>query len=109
MTDNDGSLREPHSGTGAAGTKPTTSRRGRADDGSREQLAVPRARFRSYYGRPVLKPPVREWKIPTYLFTGGLSAGAALPAAGGHLTGRPAPRRAGRLRRFGGALAQPFP
>ena len=66
MTDNDGSLREPHSGTGAAGTRPTTSRRRRADDGSREQLAVPRARFRSYYGRPVLKPPVWEWRIPDH-------------------------------------------
>src|SRR5690349_25166781 len=90
MTDNDGSLRERHSGTGAAGTEPATSRRGRADDGSREQLAVPRARFRSYYGRPVLKPPVWEWRIPAYLFAGGLSAGAALLAAGADLTGRPA-------------------
>jgi polysulfide reductase-like protein len=105
MTDNDGSLREPHSGTGAAGTKPTTSRRGRADDGSREQLAVPRARFRSYYGRPVLKPPVWEWRIPAYFFAGGLSAGAALLAAGADLTGRPALRRAGRLGGFAGLLA----
>jgi hypothetical protein len=105
MTDNDGSLREPHSRTGAAGTKPTTSRRGRADDGSREQLAVPRARFRSYYGRPVLKPPVWEWRIPAYFFTGGLSAGAALLAAGADLTGRPALRRAGRLGGFAGLLA----
>ncbi|HKS48340.1 MAG TPA: NrfD/PsrC family molybdoenzyme membrane anchor subunit [Amycolatopsis sp.] len=55
----------------------------------------------SYYGRPVLKPPVWEWKIPGYLFTGGLSAGSALLGAGGDLTGRPALRRAGRL----GALA----
>ncbi|HEY2239641.1 MAG TPA: polysulfide reductase, partial [Streptosporangiaceae bacterium] len=42
-------------------------------DGTREDLAVPRAEFRSYYGRPVLKPPVWEWKIPAYLFTGGLA------------------------------------
>jgi polysulfide reductase-like protein len=65
--------------------------------GSGEQLVVPRARFRSYYGRPVLKPPVWEWRIPAYLFTGGLSAGSALLAAGADLTGRPALRRAGRL------------
>ncbi|MGI8445663.1 MAG: hypothetical protein ACR2MP_00415 [Streptosporangiaceae bacterium] len=44
------------------------------DDGSREQLAVPRTRFRSYYGWPVLKPPVWEWRIPASLFTGGQSA-----------------------------------
>jgi hypothetical protein len=69
----------------------------RGDDGSREQLMVPRAEFRSYYGRPVLKPPVWEWKVPAYLFTGGLSAGSAVLAAGADLTSRPALRRAGRV------------
>ena len=69
---------------------------------TREELAVPRAEFRSYYGRPVLKPPVWEWKIPAYLFTGGLAAGSALLAAGADLTGRPALRRAGRLGSLGG-------
>lgn len=67
----------------------------------REQLAVPRAEFRSYYGRPVLKPPVWEWKIAAYLFSGGLSAGSALLAAGADLTGRPALCRVSRV----GALA----
>ncbi len=69
--------------------------------GLREQLAVPRAEFRSYYGRAVLKTPVWEWKVAAYLFTGGLSAGSALLAAGADLTGRPALRRVGRV----GALA----
>ncbi|ETW22272.1 NrfD/PsrC family molybdoenzyme membrane anchor subunit [Mycobacterium gastri] len=69
--------------------------------GGREQLAVPRAEFRSYYGRPVLKPPVWDWKIAAYLFSGGLSAGSALLAAGADLTGRPALRRVSRV----GALA----
>jgi hypothetical protein len=85
-----------------------TSRLGRADDGSREQPTVPRATFRSYYGRPVLKPPVWEWKIPAYFFTGGLSAGAALLAAGADLTGRPALRRAGRLGGFAGLLVSMY-
>jgi formate-dependent nitrite reductase membrane component NrfD len=71
---------------------------------AREELAVPKAEFRSYYGRPVLKPPVWEWKIPAYLFTGGLAAGSALLAAGADLTGRPALRRAGRLGSFGALL-----
>jgi formate-dependent nitrite reductase membrane component NrfD len=66
---------------------------------------VPRAEFRSYYGRAVLKPPVWEWMIPAYFFTGGLSAGSALLAAGADLTGRPALRRAGRLGGFGALLA----
>jgi hypothetical protein len=63
------------------------------------------ARFRSYYGRPVLKPPVWEWKIPAYFFAGGLSAGSALLAAGADLTGRPALRRAGRLGGFASLAA----
>ena len=74
-----------------------SQKRGRPDDGSREQVMVPRAEFRSYYGWPVLKPPVWEWKIPAYLFTGGLSAGSAVLAAGADLTTRPALRRASRI------------
>jgi hypothetical protein len=53
--------------------------------------------FRSYYGRPVVRPPVWHKDIAAYLFTGGLAAGSAMLAAGADLTGRPALRRAGRL------------
>jgi hypothetical protein len=67
----------------------------------REQVAVPPAEFRSYYGRQVLKSPVWNWMIAAYLFSGGLSAGSAMLAAGADLTGRPALRRVSRL----GALA----
>jgi formate-dependent nitrite reductase membrane component NrfD len=59
--------------------------------------AGPQVRFRSYYGRAVLKPPVWEWKIPAYLFAGGLSAGSAVLAAGADLTGRLALRRTSRV------------
>jgi hypothetical protein len=98
-------LAEPLDGPDAHGTGAQTLARGqrrrargrRGDDGSREQSMVPRAEFRSYYGRPVLKPPVWEWKVPAYLFTGGLSAGSAVLAAGADLTSRPALRRAGRI------------
>ena len=61
-----------------------------------EDLMVPQAEFRSYYGRPILKPPVWTHDIAAYLFTGGLAAGSSLLAAGADLTGRPALRRAGR-------------
>ena len=67
----------------------------------REQLAVPRAEFRSYYGRPILKKPAWNWMIAAYLFLGGLSAGSAMLGAGADLTGRPALRRVSRV----GALA----
>ncbi|MCW2599681.1 MAG: polysulfide reductase NrfD [Frankiales bacterium] len=79
------------------------SRRGRG-----EELMVPPAEFRSYYGRPVLKPPVWEWKIAAYLFTGGLSAGSAVLGAGAELTGRPALRRAGWLSALASLLASTY-
>jgi len=58
---------------------------------------VPKAEFRSYYGRPIVKKPVWRNDIPAYFFTGGLAAGCALMAAGADLTGRRRLRRAGRL------------
>ena len=64
---------------------------------TREQLAVPRAEFRSYYGRQVLKSPAWNWMIAAYLFSGGLSAGSAMLAAGADLTGRPGLRRVSRV------------
>jgi formate-dependent nitrite reductase membrane component NrfD len=65
--------------------------------GSRKQTIAPQVRFRSYYGRAILKSPVWEWKVPAYLFAGGLSAGSAVLAAGADLTGRAALRRASRV------------
>ncbi|MDX3072699.1 NrfD/PsrC family molybdoenzyme membrane anchor subunit [Streptomyces sp. MI02-7b] len=103
--------RGPHGdghGDGHGGGRGGGRGRGRDDDGSREQPMVPRADFRSYYGRPVLKPPVWEWKIPAYLFTGGLSAGAALIGAGADLTGRPELRRASRIGGFGALLVSMY-
>ncbi|HEX6754788.1 MAG TPA: NrfD/PsrC family molybdoenzyme membrane anchor subunit [Mycobacteriales bacterium] len=58
---------------------------------------VPPAEFRSYYGRPVLKPPVWRDDIAYYFFLGGLSAGSSLLGAGADLTGRPALRRGTRI------------
>ncbi|KWX21413.1 polysulfide reductase [Mycolicibacterium wolinskyi] len=71
------------------------SRRGNDD------MAMAPADFRSYYGRQILKTPVWNWMIAAYLFSGGLSAGSALLAAGADLTGRPRLRKVSRL----GALA----
>jgi hypothetical protein len=59
----------------------------------------------SYYGRPVLKTPVWEWKIAAYLFTGGLAAGTAVLAAGADLTGAARLRRACWVGSFGALLA----
>jgi hypothetical protein len=49
---------------------------------------VPDAQPRSYYGHPVVKPPVWKPEIPFYLFTGGLGGASAalacIAGAGGH-------------------------
>ena len=64
--------------------------------------------FRSYYGRPIVKPPPWHYDIPAYLFTGGLAAGSALLAAGADATGRTEMRRAGRLAALGALGASTF-
>jgi Polysulphide reductase, NrfD len=63
-----------------------------------EQLAVPEAQFRSYYGRPILKVPRwREPHLPAYLYLGELSGAAAVLGAVAAATRRPGLARAGRL------------
>jgi hypothetical protein len=73
--------------------------------GKGEQLMVPEAEFRSYYGRPIIKAPV--WKnpdVPLYLFLGGLAGSSSVLAAMATATGRPTLRRASRLAAAGGAV-----
>jgi formate-dependent nitrite reductase membrane component NrfD len=53
-----------------------------------EQPMVPRAEFRSYYGRPVIKEPVwRVPEVPGYLFLGGLAGASSALAAAADLSG----------------------
>lgn len=62
-----------------------------------EQPMVPRAEFTSYYGKPILNPPV--WgarNIAGYFFLGGLMGASSLLAAGADLTGRPGLSRAAK-------------
>ena len=96
---------------GVQGGRPPAERAGhqdRARGGGRrgrgEQTMVPDAEFRSYYGRPVLKPPVWERRVATYLFAGGLAAGTAVLGAGADLTGRENLRRVSWLGSLAGLL-----
>ncbi|MGX4694308.1 NrfD/PsrC family molybdoenzyme membrane anchor subunit [Streptomyces sp. JNUCC 63] len=107
MSEGEGIMREPRSDAEAGDVHARTFGSG-ARKARGERSAAPRPEFRSYYGRPVLKPPVWTWEVPAYLFTGGLSAGSALLAAGADLTGRPALRRAGRLGGFGALVASTY-
>jgi hypothetical protein len=62
------------------------------------------APFESYYGRPVIKPPV--WKqpdVPVYLFVGGVAGVSAVLAEGAALSGRPGLERWARLAAAGGS------
>ena len=55
-----------------------------------ERAMVPREEFRSYYGKPIIKPPT--WKspdVPAYFFLGGLAGASSAMAALGEATGRP--------------------
>lgn len=63
----------------------------------RDDVMVPEAQFDSYYGRAVIKPAPWDYRIPTYLYTGGLAAGSALVAAGAEMTGRTGMQRSSRL------------
>jgi hypothetical protein len=84
--------------------------RGQTGDGARrwrrgrraERPMVPKAEFTSYYGKPVLNPPVWGARdIAGYFFLGGLAGASSLLAAGADLTGRPGLSRAAKT----GALA----
>jgi formate-dependent nitrite reductase membrane component NrfD len=60
------------------------ARRGPADAPAGERAAA------SYYGEPIINPPVwEEREIAGYLFTGGLAGGSSLVSAAALLSGRP--------------------
>ncbi|MFB9838675.1 NrfD/PsrC family molybdoenzyme membrane anchor subunit, partial [Actinoallomurus acaciae] len=72
-----------------------SGRRGRHRAGRGEQPVVPDATFTSYYGRPIINPPVWEpLDIAGYFFLGGLAGAGSVFAAGAQLTGRPRTARA---------------
>ena len=81
-------------------------RRGGRRGGRGEVAMVDDVEFTSYYGRPIIKPPV--WKtpeVPLYLFFGGAAGSAAVLGALGEFTRRPAMTRSAQLFTGGGALA----
>ena len=77
------------------------TKRGRHSRGG-ERFMVPKAEFKSYYGRPVIKEPVwQEPAVPGYLFFGGLAGASSVLAAGAQLTGRRSLARATKLAALG--------
>ena len=79
-------------------------RGGRRRRGGGEQPMVPPAEFTSYYGKPVLNPPVWEpLDIAGYLFLGGLAGASSLLGAGAQLTSRPGLERTAKAGAAGAA------
>jgi hypothetical protein len=86
-------------GAGQRGGGPDGDGRGRRRKGGRDR-DFPREDHPgdSYYGRPIINPPVwEEREIAGYLFTGGLAGASSILAAGADLSGRPALARASRV------------
>ncbi|WP_435290322.1 NrfD/PsrC family molybdoenzyme membrane anchor subunit [Streptosporangium sp. G11] len=53
-----------------------------------EEVMVPEAEFRSYYGQPIIKAPIwHEPHMPLYLYLGGTSGAASVISAVATLTG----------------------
>ncbi|HEY1671451.1 MAG TPA: NrfD/PsrC family molybdoenzyme membrane anchor subunit [Streptosporangiaceae bacterium] len=93
----------PSDPTGPSDPGGDGQRRGRRDRNRGERFMVPKAEFRSYYGRPIIKEPVWEVPdVPGYLFFGGLAGASSVLAAGAQLTGRPGLTRAAKLAALGG-------
>lgn len=86
------------------GTRPgerPERRHGRRGGG--EQPMVPRAEFRDYYGRPVIKAPAWQARdIAGYFFLGGLAGAGSVFAAGAQATGRPRTATALKTSSLGG-------
>jgi hypothetical protein len=65
--------------------------------GGGDRRMVPDAEVRTYYDKPILKPPTWKWYIPGYFFAGGLAGGSSLVGAAASFTGRPRLARSAHL------------
>jgi DMSO reductase anchor subunit len=69
---------------------------------------VPREKPASYYGRPIIKPPVWTWEVPTYFFTGGLGGASATFALAADVAGNRELARRSWLIAFCGLSVSPL-
>jgi len=61
----------------------------------------------SYYGRPIIKPPVWKQEVAWYLFTGGLAGGSSLLALGARASRNPRLARSATLISAAALVASP--
>jgi Polysulphide reductase, NrfD len=106
-TDGDTYVHGASTGEGPHSAQEARSGVGRAR-GAKEIPMVPKDRPRTYYDRPVVKPPVWKPEIPWYLFTGGLGGASSMLAYAATLSGnRPLAKRSWLLA-FLGVSASPL-
>jgi formate-dependent nitrite reductase membrane component NrfD len=82
--------------------------RKRKGRGGPEEMLVPREKPTTYYGRPIVKPPVWKPEIPFYFFFGGLAGGSAVLAAAATFAGRPRLARRAWAGAFVGVSVSPL-
>jgi formate-dependent nitrite reductase membrane component NrfD len=82
--------------------------RNRKGRGGPEQMMVPREKPTSYYGRPIVKPPVWKPEIPFYFFFGGLAGASAVLASAATFAGRPQLARRAWAGAFVGVSVSPL-
>ncbi|HET8565633.1 MAG TPA: NrfD/PsrC family molybdoenzyme membrane anchor subunit [Solirubrobacterales bacterium] len=75
---------------------------------SREERMVPREKPTTYYGRPIVKPPVWKPEIPFYFFFGGLAGASAVLASAATFAGRPQLARRAWAGAFLGVTVSPL-
>lgn len=63
---------------------------------------------RSYYGQPVIKPPVWTWEIPIYFFAGGVTGVSSVVAALARRAGEEDLARVARRLAAAGAVVSPI-
>lgn len=81
--------------------------RGRGGRGGGERQLVPREKPTSYYGRPIVKPPVWKPEIPFYFFFGGLAGASAVMASAATFADRPELARRAWAGAFVGVTVSP--
>ncbi|HVL26811.1 MAG TPA: NrfD/PsrC family molybdoenzyme membrane anchor subunit, partial [Acidimicrobiales bacterium] len=77
------------------------------DLGGDKAAVVPPAEVRTYYDRPVIKPPVWKPEVPWYFFFGGLAGASSLLAAAAGVRGDAGLARAARRVAGVGAAVSP--
>jgi formate-dependent nitrite reductase membrane component NrfD len=96
-----------HGDSPAPGPKTTQGARSRTGERGRERRMVPKERPTSYYGRPVVRPPVWTWEIPTYFFTGGLGGASSVLAYAAERAGNRCLARSAWISAFAGIAVSP--